>query len=606
MSKKEILSMFFLLILSTSVFAQLRIDKAVPPPFDAAAIIKYCDHPVGIEYGIPDIKYSMQTLKDRDLEIPIQLSYHPLGIRVEEEASWVGLGWYLQAGGFITRIVRGENDFGLFDFPDQNKAKGYPFEHIKPCFDDCEENENDDFHAGVCEGKIDSDPDIFFFDVLGMKGKFLLTPDHDSDKEYIDVELISPKNMTAKYFLRSNRWQIEDQEGYVYDFSTRSTTYCLNNYFDYKHNSHKLKFDVQESNSTSTWHLDKVTSPSGVVAEFEYATDFKSDGTFQKMNINDEDVWDVHYSSYCFPEEVENVQIISQSQYKDVYLKSINIGEYTANFIFSEQDHIKPKLGMMSKSNRLFSDLGDGKARQKLDAIIINQNGDRVQKASFSYSYFWNYDEEILPSVYSRLELDKLVLNTNGVQQTNEFFYKDKFGIIPKESHARDIWGFYNGEEDLYNITPSDYFNYSQPEKLLQHENRSKHYSLDHITEAVLQSIKYGDGRVVTYTFDHQEFYHIDQEISDHFEQKVAESNREDHELTPFLFGGLRVKEVKEEFDGQTKLTKYDYTVDGKEDGKLIISQYSHAHNGYGHKTSGNHCVKYENVNVETISAPLN
>ena len=106
------------------------------------------------------------------------------------------------------------------------------------------------------------------------------------------------------------------------------------------------------------------------------------------------------------------------------------------------------------------------------------------------------------------------------------------------------------------------------------------------------------DGRKVTYTFDHQEFYHIDDEISSHFQKNMNESNLEDHDLTPFLFGGLRVKEIKEDFQGDTTFTKFDYTIDGKEDGKLVITHYSHAHHGYGHKTSGNHCVRYENVNV--------
>jgi len=348
---KILFSIISILFISEISLAQLRIDKAIPPSFDAAAIIKYCDHPTGINYGIPKIQFPLRTLINKDLFIPIKLNYHPLGIRVEEEATWTGLGWYMQAGGMITRIIRGENDFSISDFPENNISKGYPFEHIKPCFDDCKENENDDFHRAVCNGEIDSDPDIFFFDILGMKGKFLLTPDHSPTTESIDIDIVSPRKMSIKYFLKSNTWEVTDQRGYKYEFKTPSKTYNLSNYFDYKFQSHKIHFDFQSITATSTWYLDKVTSPKGATAIFEYADyDYVSDGAFQKMNINDKDIWDVHYSSYCFPENIENVQITGQSQYSDVYLKSIQLGEYKVSFAISEQKNLRPLTDSLGKT----------------------------------------------------------------------------------------------------------------------------------------------------------------------------------------------------------------------------------------------------------------
>ena len=592
-----LLPTIILLVNTIDLFGQLRIDKAVAPSFDAAAIIKYCDHPIGIGYGIPKIQVPMQTLFDQDLYVPIKLTYHPLGIRVEEEATWVGLGWHLQAGGFVTRIIRGENDFAVCDFPDMNQSKGYPFEHIKPCFDDCADNENDEFHQAVCEGRIDSDPDIFFFDILGMRGKFLLTPDHSPTQEFVEVELVSPQKMLAKYYLKTNQWIFTDDKGYQYEFKTRATTFNINNYFDYKFQSHKIHFDFQSINATSAWYLDKVTSPKGAVAIFTYDDmGYLSDGCFQKMNINDRDVWDVHYSSYCFPENIENVQITSQSQYRDVYLKSIKLGSYSVEFKISEQDHIRPLANVQrDESKRHLTNITSGLGRQKLDEIVIKKDGEIIQNPKFGYSYFWNGDGKDLPMLYSRLRLDKVEIG----DRTISFGYQLKYGLPSKESHARDLWGFYNGEEDLYNITPSDYFNYSQPEKLLQEEGRSKHYSLDHISEGILNEISYSGGKTVRYTYDHQEFFQIDKEISDHFSKSMSETNLT-QALHPFLFGGLRIKEIIEKYPSEEIYKDHDYTMNGKEDGKLIISHYSHAHHGFGHKTSGNHCVKYDKVNIKS------
>lgn len=51
-------------------------------------------------------------LKQGLIAFLINLSYHASGIRVAQEATWVGLGWCLNAGGVITRTIRGKDDLG--------------------------------------------------------------------------------------------------------------------------------------------------------------------------------------------------------------------------------------------------------------------------------------------------------------------------------------------------------------------------------------------------------------------------------------------------------------------------------------------------------------
>src|ERR1700759_3620789 len=72
---------------------------------NAASLGKYGDIPVSYNTGIPDINIPIYTIKSSQLQLPISLSYHAGGIKVQEQASWVGAGWALNAGGVITRTV---------------------------------------------------------------------------------------------------------------------------------------------------------------------------------------------------------------------------------------------------------------------------------------------------------------------------------------------------------------------------------------------------------------------------------------------------------------------------------------------------------------------
>lgn len=585
-----------------SIQAQLRVDKVIPPSFNSAALIKYCDHPVGYHYGIPKIKYPIRTLINDDLFVPINLNYHALGIKVEEEATWTGLGWYLDAGGSITRMIRGENDLGIVDEKETAKAKGYPFEHIKPCFEDCPENENEEFHKKVCAGEIDSDPDIFFFNILGMKGKFFLTPDHPLDSKFIEIEIIDPRKMKARYYLSGNRWEVDDERGFKYVFKTREITTNHNYYLDYKFESHEAQFDHQTHVVTTSWYLDEVTSPKGATAYFKYdiaidgLSPYYSEGTYQKMNINDEDLWEIHYSSYCFPEHIENVQVNSLNLHQDIYLTSIQCGEYDVIFSKSEQPGLRPAMGPHSRVN---PEIPHGYGRQQLDKIEVKQNTKTISTTELYYSYFPVNREESLPYVHLRLRLDSAVTAAGVNSKSQAFEYVNKYGLPSKESHARDLWGFYNGEENFNNITPSDYFNYSQPEKLLMEEGKTKHYSLDHIMEGVLKKITYNGGKTTEYFYDHQEFNTVSTEISSHFGEKMEGTNF-DHHVKPFLFGGLRIKEIREHYPKKDLYKDFNYLQNKVEMGQLQITPYSHGHNGYGHHTSGNHTVHYERVNIKS------
>src|SRR5687767_4823062 len=102
------------------VDAQVKAPQLTPLSPNAAALWKYTELPVNMYTGIPSITIPIYEIKSGDITVPISLSYHAGGNRVEEQASWVGLGWSLQAGGAINRNVKGVADEAGFLKPDND------------------------------------------------------------------------------------------------------------------------------------------------------------------------------------------------------------------------------------------------------------------------------------------------------------------------------------------------------------------------------------------------------------------------------------------------------------------------------------------------------
>ncbi|MCE5227949.1 MAG: hypothetical protein LLG05_19085 [Porphyromonadaceae bacterium] len=77
---------------------------------EVAAIERYGTYPVNYSVGIPDITIPIYTINTGKLELPISMSYHLGGVRVNDIASWIGLGWSLKSNGSISREMNGTPD----------------------------------------------------------------------------------------------------------------------------------------------------------------------------------------------------------------------------------------------------------------------------------------------------------------------------------------------------------------------------------------------------------------------------------------------------------------------------------------------------------------
>src|ERR1700733_10738313 len=95
----------------------VQLVSPLPVSPQAASFAKYGDIPVSLNSGVPNISIPIFDIKTGNLENPVSLSYNASGIKIEEIASNVGIGWTLNFGGSITRQVRG--------FPDESENGWY-------------------------------------------------------------------------------------------------------------------------------------------------------------------------------------------------------------------------------------------------------------------------------------------------------------------------------------------------------------------------------------------------------------------------------------------------------------------------------------------------
>lgn len=245
-TKKIIILIAFAIITTCNLSAQYAQNAVVlgennlqiysPNTF---AFARYGDIPVDYSTGTPNVMIPLMSLTDRDIKVDISLSYHATGIKVDQEATWVGLGWALNAGGVITHQIQGKSD-KLIDLPYRSK---YERTHIsdydyksplntylsRTAYDVC---------RGINDSGTDNEPDIYYYNFCGKTGKFVFDNDMQIrllKYEDIKIELI---NDGLNYFV------ITDEQGIRYEFK-----------------------EVEELYS---WYLTKIVSPSGGEINFTY------------------------------------------------------------------------------------------------------------------------------------------------------------------------------------------------------------------------------------------------------------------------------------------------------------------------------------------------
>jgi YD repeat-containing protein len=427
-----------ILFLHVNVHGQSTTNEpvVVPPSPEAAALMEYVNIPVDHYTGVPKIDVPIFNLQSRKLSVPISLNYHASGIKVHEVASTVGLGWRLEAGGAITRVMMGLPDEEGYCSPDNHDGENANGQFFS-------EESVDQYYRYIVYGLSDGQPDIFYYNFLGRSGRFVL--DKNGTPVIIPFEDIKISQTICAN--GPNEFVITDESGIVYYFgggeafveNTHNKSYSMiKNHLDEEIID---PLSIKEFEFTSTWYLKKIEAPGGTdLIEFTYeAGNEIVDKTSSYIKL------DIIYPDHALCPE-NNTQ--DDDLYKYENLKTISDPKYISG--------ISTILGEAKFGYHGFrKDLSNGRALNTIE--IDDFNRENIVNFRLVQGYFgcaivdrggrvFNLEPQDCGEMESRLRLDKVVkYKDSETVIIREFKYNETDWLPPRnDSYFTDHWGYYN------------------------------------------------------------------------------------------------------------------------------------------------------------------
>lgn len=431
---------FFLTLLVSCFIAKAQYDNSIPKVAtvtpEAAALFKMAGRPEGSFSGTAPTSIALYEVKSGGLQVPVSINYSNGGIKVEEVASWVGLGWNLIAGGRITRAMNGVAD----DEPN----KGMLYQTVKPSV-----FPNGDIVGNatyVVAGTMDVEPDLFYLDGNGISAKFAFNENYMTNGKIMMVDQQQLKITPIFISGHIKGWVVIDVEGNKYYFGlnkAQNTSAADVTAMSYDGTS----APGPTPSYVSSWHLMEIWDRTDDhVIRFNYVQTSTSFATLSGAQLG-VGSWPTAQLSDCTTADYQSAEVYAINNTESFYLSKI-VGAMDS-------------LVFHSSTGRL-----DFNGGRKLDSLVYYQNnGAALKRHHFSYSYFVSplfTPTNAWEDAFShRLKLNGLTAFGTAANDslTHRFEYEEM--LLPSRiSRAVDYWGYFNGVATNTTFMPSGRYQY--------------------------------------------------------------------------------------------------------------------------------------------------
>ncbi len=248
-----------------SVHAQFGMPKVISPSPEAAKLARYVETPISYYTGKPQITIPLYEITSGELRVPITMSYDAAGVKVEDPSTSLGVGWTLNAGGVVTRAIRGATDAPHIN---TNQNNGLPIRGT-PVQADWENIVN----LGASQfASIEAD--IFYYNFNGHTGSFYIKGNRALLRKYDDVKVdfitnTTYGNITAILITTKDGVKNYFEQGYSKIGTSDVTEWYLSKIVDVN-NTHQINIEystlgnnyiVPPRNSKFYWFTTTLTTP---------------------------------------------------------------------------------------------------------------------------------------------------------------------------------------------------------------------------------------------------------------------------------------------------------------------------------------------------------
>lgn len=565
-----------LLIYSEDVFPQRTPDvptrnyEVLPKSPTATQFLRYDELPISEYTGIPNISIPIYNIQEDDFNLPITLSYHAGGIKVNQDASWVGLGWDLSLASVI-QIINDRDDF-FEEYPKFSKTRflpdyfngtmasnyGYQYFPIKSSQGipniqiphDNPQNQDPqivepklahnywlctDYYFSINKQRAghynlleptkmaDSEPDIFKINLFGETLNVII------DFRYSSNYFIVLNKQGYKVNKSSNTWVVTNPKGQQFYFTDNSFTRVDNGKYEIRENGN-ISGGAGSANmyNSRIWMLNKIITETGKEINIRYRKSSKEIVTITKNHNQD---------FLQYPVSVSRLTGSGTGYYYGLHSSTprnqlIEMRNTTYEYQFYIESITFPK-GNISFTLTDRTDINYTKKLSKIEVFnLLNQN---VKSIDFNYDYFIERN-----NAGQRLKLVSIKENNDA---THNFIYNTK-QLPAKNSYEQDYWGYCNGKLSNKSIVPNP-----KRFKFQMDNGNNLSASVEFTKTAVLESIKYPTGGSVYFNYELNQFNNYWIPDVDSLDNKISKGL------------GLRIKSIiyKDSNGSIEKSTNYKY-----------------------------------------------
>lgn len=420
--KRGIITIFLFLCLT--IQAQNNFLKSFSPLSpNAASLGKFIETPVSLYTGIPEINIPLYEIEVNGFKVPISLSYHAGGIRVDDVASSVGLGWALNAGGMINRKQNGICDEDMVDGYNTHSVDVQKITDPSTPVGEKYAIASNWWGGSDHRNSYDIEPDIFSYSFLSKAGKFFYDPQGNVNMQPVNnrfkVLHEGHFSITGNYNYMWARWIITDNNGVQYIFGRRKDgtkdnleETCITGY------------GVGCEPTVNSWNLNQIILTNGNIIDFLY-----DEISYSLVSPT--------VSTNYVPNDCQATGSGSSATVQ--YLKTQKIKE----IIFPNG-----KVIFVPGSSR-----NDLPQDNSLDRIEVYQS--KLNNGITTYLLIktikLQYDDNS-----PRLMLNKIFeIDPNSEAESKKYTFSYNYlHLPPRLSNSQDLWGFYNGQSANSYLSP--------------------------------------------------------------------------------------------------------------------------------------------------------